>query len=201
MEKNNDRIIKYLSDLMDSEERAAFQAELNCSAGLKAELEKFAVTLSEMKHGNIDADERYFASLLPKVRAKVEKKSFMARIPGLVYTAPTLVVITLIGLFIFKPNVSKDISSNTLVQEMIKNLDDEKVSQKYLTELELDVNHAYDMSEDNGISQLQDMDEAAKQRILTLYEAPVSEDLLNMQNLSEDELKTIYTKISNKNSY
>ena len=201
MEKNSELIIRYLSDLMSSEEKSAFELKLKNSEELRSEMESFGITLSGMNLKNIEADERYFAGLLPKVRERVEKQSVFLKIPKLAYAAPTLVLVTLIVLFTFRQDVNVEISSVSLIQEIIKNLDDEKVSQKYLTELELDVNHAYDLSGEEIINQPMDVDELTRQKILSVYESPINEEALSSQNLSVEELNNIYTKIDSKKSY
>lgn len=202
MKKNNERIARYLSELMDAEELTAFKNELENSKSLKEELDSFTSSLEEMKLQNFDVDERYFANLVPKVRSKMEKTSIFNKIPKYAFAASTLAVIVMIGLFTFKTERTRSITYGQLVQEIVKNLDDERVSQKYITELELDMYHTYDTDIDNAATNEPIVvDDAAKQKILVAYDTPINEEIITSQKLSEDELKNIFKSIESEISH
>lgn len=73
---NNDTILKYISDLMDEEEKARFEAELKADETLKKEFEKITANLANLNSlSDVSADSRYFASMLPKIHKKLDLKA------------------------------------------------------------------------------------------------------------------------------
>lgn len=199
MEKNKERILRYISGMMEGEELSAFEKELEQSEEIKSELLGIKFSLDEMNFDTGQADERYFANLLPRVREKVERKSIWTKIPKLAYAAPTLVIILIIGIFSLKRESSNELSVKSIVQEIAKNMDDERVTNKYLAELELDLNQNDDQNQVNNANPVLNLDDAAKQKLLNYYDNPITEDITNVKNLSDDDIKYIYNKIAPKN--
>lgn len=76
--KNNydDIILKYLSDLLDENERNNFESELEKNSVLKNRFEAVSKNLEDIKQLTPkDSDSGYFAHLLPKVRERMDTRS------------------------------------------------------------------------------------------------------------------------------
>ena len=199
MEKNKDRILRYLSGMIEGEELTTFEIELEKSEELKSEFLEVKLSLEKLNVDFEQADDRYFVNLLPKVREKIEHKSIWNKIPKYAYAAPTLVIILIIGIFTFKRESANELSVKSIVQEIVKNMDDESVTNKYLSELELDLNQNEEQNSNNNINAVLNLDDAVKQKLLNYYDNPITEDITNMKNLSDEDLKSIYNKIAPKN--
>lgn len=77
MKNNYDEIIlKYLSDLLDENERSNFESELEKNSVLKNRFEAVSKNLEDIKQLTPkDSDSGYFANLLPKVRERMDTRS------------------------------------------------------------------------------------------------------------------------------
>ncbi len=71
--ENKERILKYLSEMLDEEETKKFESELNENTELKAEFEKIKNELDEFVSVE-DVDSEYFVNLNVKVRERLERK-------------------------------------------------------------------------------------------------------------------------------
>ncbi len=154
--KNREKILKYISDLMDEAEKSAFENELKNNSELKSEYEKI---ISSLRNFKTEAEVRndYFNQLEIKVREKVfskrtTKKKFL--LPAL---ASAFALVILFVLFIPKQN-----SDNTL-NTLQLTANDENIVYDYLennfdelefTDFSLDnyfTNTAKNLSEDELI--------------------------------------------------
>lgn len=198
MNKNRERIIKYISELMSESERDQFSRELENSVELKAQFDSVKSDLEKLSIGKIEADERYFSSLLPLVRSKIENPAKNKLLPKLAFAVPTLVVVV-IAFLLIQPKYNSNSSNLEIVNEIIENLDDEIISSKYISDLELDVSRYYKSFASNTENNVVVTDESTKNRILTIYDYPLNDELLSAQSLTKEELENIYSKIPNKN--
>ena len=148
---------------------------------------------------NIEADERYFGSLIPKVRSRIEKPAKAKLITRLAFGLPTLVVVVIVGVVFFKSGFNSNNGNTEIVNQIIENIDDEIVSSKYISDLDLDVNTTYKTLNDKAESQEIVYDEQTKNKILAIYDYPLSDELLSVQSLAKEELTSIYSKIEPKN--
>ncbi|MFA7420761.1 MAG: hypothetical protein WCZ90_13845 [Melioribacteraceae bacterium] len=198
MNTNRERIIQYIAELMNESERVLFSRELESSEELKAQYDSVKLDLEKFSIGKIEADERYFSNLLPSVRSKVEKPVKNKLLPRLAFAIPTLVVVV-IAIILIQPKYNSSSSNLEIVNEIIENLDDEIISSKYISDLELDVSRYYktfaSITENNEVV----LDESTKNRILTVYDYPLNDELLSAQSLTKEELENIYSKIQTKN--
>jgi len=183
---------------MNESERVLFSRELESSEELKAQYDSVKLDLEKFSIGKIEADERYFSNLLPSVRSKVEKPVKNKLLPRLAFAIPTLVVVV-IAIILIQPKYNSSSSNLEIVNEIIENLDDEIISSKYISDLELDVSRYYktfaSITENNEVV----LDESTKNRILTVYDYPLNDELLSAQSLTKEELENIYSKIQTKN--
>lgn len=199
MNANSERILRYLSELMDDREKIEFKKELETNSALADELSQQKTTLENLSIASIEADERYFSSLIPKVRSRIEKPTKANLLPRLAFGLPTLIVVVIIGVVFLKPGFNSLNGNSDIVNEVIENIDDEIVSSKYISDLDLDVNITYKTLNDKAESQEIVYDEQTKNKILAIYDYPLSDELLSVQSLSKEELTSIYSKIEPKN--
>lgn len=93
---NRDRILQYLSDLLSESEKEKFLDELKSDQTLKNEYQKIVLNLDKVKQLNdVEADERYFTSLIPKIKERKQPKTF--KIPAYALTS---IAVVLIGFFV-----------------------------------------------------------------------------------------------------
>ncbi|OGU69363.1 MAG: hypothetical protein A2279_11110 [Stygiobacter sp. RIFOXYA12_FULL_38_9] len=199
MNANSERILRYLSELMDDREKIEFKKELETNSALADELSQQKTILENLSIENIEADERYFGSLIPKVRSRIEKPAKAKFITRLAFGLPTLVVVVIVGVVFFKSGFNSNNGNTEIVNQIIENIDDEIVSSKYISDLDLDVNTTYKTLNDKAESQEIVYDEQTKNKILAIYDYPLSDELLSVQSLSKEELTSIYSKIEPKN--
>lgn len=94
--KNRETILKYLSDLMDENEKKQFEERLHTDNELKNELEKIQKSINEL--GELDGpeiDSAYFNNLIPKFRAKLEsnkRKKTIVLVPAVAFVATVLII-------------------------------------------------------------------------------------------------------------
>ncbi len=73
--KNDEIILKYLSDLMDEDEKKQFEIRLGKDQNLKNDFESINNKLNTFTDTNvIETDSSYFINLMPKMRNKIERK-------------------------------------------------------------------------------------------------------------------------------
>lgn len=198
MNTNRERIIQYISELMNESERESFSRELENSEELKAQFDSVKSDLEKLSFGMVDADERYFSNLLPLVRRKLENPAKNKLLSRLAFAVPTLVVVV-VAFLLIQPKYNSSSSNLEIVNEIIENLDDEIVSSKYISDLELDVSRYYKTFASNTENNKVVADESTKNRILTVYDYPLNDELLSAQSLTKEELENIYSKIPTKN--
>lgn len=199
MNANSERILRYLSELMDEKEKIEFEKELQADSVLAAELAIQKSKLESLSPVEVETDERYFNNLIPIVRSKIEKSVNAKLLPRLAFGLPTLIVMVIVSVLFLKSGNNPGNGNSEIVNEILENFDNENVSSKYISDLDLDINSAYKTLEektDNGVIVY---DEQTKNKILAIYDYPLNEELLSVQNLSKEELTSIYSKIEPKN--
>lgn len=199
MNANSERILRYLSELMDEDEKAAFEIELKNNSSLSDELDMLRIKLKEFGLGDVETDERYFGSLLPKIRSRIESPAKNKLIPRLAVGLPTIAAVVIAGIIFIKTGTTSQNGSTDILNEIVNNIDDEIVSSKYISDLDLDVNSTYKTLHEKSESQELNYDETTKNKILAVYDYPVNDELLSVQHLSNEELASIYSKIAPKN--
>lgn len=199
MNANSERILRYLSELMDDKEKFEFEKELKANSVLTDEFDHLKSTLDDFSTANIEVDERYFNNLIPSVRNKMEAPARTKMLPRLAFGFPTFIVMIIVSVVFFKSGSDSRNGNADIVNEIIGNLDNEIVSSKYISDLDLDVNTAYKTLNDKAENQEIFYDEQTKNKILAVYDYPLSDELLSVQSLSKEELSSIYSKIEPQN--
>ncbi len=106
--KPEDKIILYLDNQMNEEERASFQKELEGSPKLKAELENYNKLFGEIDSvKNVTVDKEYFAEMIPKFHGRLELKRRMRFIPRLALGMTTVAVAFVILFFTLNKTANK----------------------------------------------------------------------------------------------
>ena len=130
---NNEKILKYFSDELSSEEKKVFESELKNSEEVKKEFLKFQKTLSELKSISVpEVDESYFINLTPKIREKIDKKKKFITIPKLALTFTVAVIVLVVSLNIFNTENRRYMFSveneKSILSEVLDETSDEQLS-------------------------------------------------------------------------
>ena len=129
----------------------------------------------------------------------MEKPAKAKLLPRLAFGLPTLIVVVIIGIVFLKPGFNSTNGNTDIVNEIVENIDDEIVSSKYISDLDLDINTTYKTLNEKSENVEIVYDEQTKNKILSIYDYPLSDELLSVQSLSKEELTSIYSKIEPKN--
>jgi hypothetical protein len=198
MKKNEERILKYFSDLLNEKEKTQFENELKFSEELNNEFLLMKEQIDSLKFGNgISVDERYFANLLPRVRNRMEKKNFTFYSKKIYYIAPTLTAIAVLLLFFMKPSAVIENQYNTLANEVVNNISDKEVSQKYLYEIEGDpASVELSFNNENINSDITSGTDLNHKELISLMEKNYSDDYSTLNKLSDKELEVIANNLN-----
>jgi len=116
--KRNDDILRYLSDFMSEKERLEFEKELSFSEELRNQVAEKKSILENMNAiADIKEDSPYFQNLLPRVRAKVEKKKSVMWVPRWAYLLVSSTAVILIVVNISRFGTGNENSAKKSVQE------------------------------------------------------------------------------------
>lgn len=199
MHTNSEKILRYLSQLMDEKEKNEFELEINTNTQLSNEFDLLKAKLNELNVSNVEFDERYFNALLPKIKNRIEKPAKSKLLPRLAYGLPTLAVVILSGIIFIKSGISTNNGVAEISTEIVNNIDNEIVSSKYISEFDLYVNGIYDYINDKSDYKEIDYDESTRNKILAVYDYPVDYELYSLEKLTKEELQSIYLEITPQN--
>jgi hypothetical protein len=198
MKTNEEKILKYFSGLMNEIERTDFEKELSLSKELHDEFIylKSRIDFLKLDH-EIQLDERYFANMLPLMRKRIEKRSAASYFKRIYYVAPTLAAVVVLLMFILKPSAIPENQYNTLANEVVNNISDREVSQKYLYEIEGDpASIELTFREVNLNSELTADADVNNDELMSLIEKNYSEDYSTLSKLSDKELEVIANNLN-----
>jgi len=198
MNTNNERIFKYLSDLMTENERNSFENELINDVKLSQEFLFYSEKLDNMKLDNVELESSYFNNLLPKVRNSLDKPVKNKTLTRLAFGLPTMAVVLFAGIIFIKSGVTTN-NGTDIINEIVNNMDNEIVSSKYISDLDIDLQNIYNSENEHNANLDNGYDEATKRKLLTIYDYPVNEEILSASQLSKEELHSIYLKIAPPN--
>lgn len=196
MKKNNEQILKYLSGLMNESEKTQFENELQKSQVLKNEYEEIQKHLAEMiELKSASLNETYFNNLLPKVKERINSKEKIILYKRLYYLVP--VTAALLITIMFWPGTEQSLSEYTsqLTDEIINNIDYESVADHAFSEVYYTNELLYD-SYNNDVFSISLPDDISISKEQLYNEIDIaSYDYSILNDLSEEELKSIYNKI------
>ncbi len=202
MKNNDDRILKYLSELMDVNERAEFEKELSSSGKLSNDFDAFKNQINvAVIPETIAADERYFTNLLPRIHKRMEKRNKLLSWKTVYYFVPTAAAVLVFTLLIVNPKSNFDANYKDLANEVVNNFSDKEVSDKYFTELESNPADAIlTQSNDELNLQIPSDLEISSESYTRLIDNPVAEDYSTLSRLSDNELEIVYEKLNSTTS-
>jgi hypothetical protein len=193
MKKNEERILRYFSDSMNKNEKSEFENELSLSKELHDEFLSLKERIDTfILKDEIPLDERYFANLLPRVKQRMEKRKMVFFPKKIYFMAPTLPAVIVLLLFIIKPSNTPENQYNTLANEVVNNISDQEVSQKYLYEIESDpASIELTFHEENLNSDLTEDADFNNDELKSLMIKNYSDDYSTLSKLSDKELEVI----------
>jgi hypothetical protein len=116
--KRNDDILRYLSDFMSEKEKLEFEKELSFSEELRNQVAQKKSILEKMNAlTDIKEDSPYFQNLLPRVRAKIEKKKSTVWVPRWAYLLVSTTAVILIVVNISRFGTGIENGSKKTIQE------------------------------------------------------------------------------------
>ncbi|HSR17572.1 MAG TPA: hypothetical protein VLM39_05705 [Ignavibacteriaceae bacterium] len=194
---NKDKIILYLDNLLNPQEREKFEEDLKNSPELRLELESYKKVLENLKLMNIQsAGESYFINNIPLFREKLEKKKKVWIQKKIIYASSGLVIVLLVlSLFLFRnaetiPNNGKNLE---LTQEQIKSLTDSYAN------LEIDgaLNNVADSVWNELLSDELNFSYETADSILHAFNGNVDYN----EGLNDEEASLIYDRLITKESF
>jgi hypothetical protein len=202
MKKNDERILKYLSDLMDEGERLDFEKELASSDELKSGLDSVSNQLDEVSYPKaIEADERYFANLLPRVRERLDKKKKLISWKSVYYLTSTAAAVVILSIFLFSSKTEFKTQYKDLANEVVNNFSDQEVSEKYFAELESNLADIIMTTSSERLNlKIPSEVEINGESYTRLIGSTVSEDYRTLSDLSDRELEIVYEKLNSATS-
>ena len=196
--KNDERIIKYLDGELTEQEKGLFEKDLSRFETLQNELNAYKKVLTEFNEQKLfDTESTYFTNLVPSIREKLEQRKTINAFRKLGFAA-ALILIFVVGYFVFQPLFSS--SENILTVEQFADK---------LTDAERDEMIVYFVTEDETElidEDLYKFEEDDLENIIyaSTYEsklAIISDFGLNnfLADIQEDEQEKIYNELVNKN--
>ncbi len=195
--KNDERIIKYIENELTSEERIAFEIDLNNSTQLKQDYESILnlkKEITELK--KVKLKQNYLDSMVPEFRNKLSIPEATTPKRNLVYAFAIMLAFILVAVIL-----QKIFTENTEVNEVKQFAEslDENQRIELLENLNGNLEDFYPLSENNDESVLTNLLQAD---LKIDYEVAEAYDISYpelFEGLSSSEAEQIYNEILNKN--
>jgi len=202
MKTNKEKILKYISGQLTQEEIIIFENELKKSDRLKTDYDNIKLQLDDLSISKeFETNEIYFANLIPRVYQRIEKKKKFWKFGGIYYLVPTASAVVVLFLFLLNTKSNYDTGYKDLAVEVVNNFSDQEVSDKYLTELEMDpTDYVSNQNNDVLIVQIPSDLELNSDSYTRLIGNPLANEYSTLRNLSENELETVYEKLNSSTS-
>ncbi len=202
MKTNKEKILKYISGQLNQEELIIFEEELKKSDQLKTDYDNIKLQLDDLStRKEFETNEIYFANLLPRVYQRIDKKKKFWKFGGIYYLVPTATAVVVLFLFLLNTKTNYDTGYKDLANEVVNNLSDQEVSDKYLTELEIDpTDYVLNQNNDEHNVQIPFDLELNSDSYTRLIGNPLANEYSTLRNLSENDLETVYEKLSSTTS-
>lgn len=202
MKKNEVKILKYISGQLTQEELIIFEEELKKSDQLKTDYDNIKLQLDDLSiRKEFETNEIYFGNLLPRVYQRIDKKKKFRKFRGIYYLVPTVSAVIVLFLFLLNTKTNYDTGYKDLANEVVNNLSDQEVSDKYLTELETDpANYVLNQNNDELNVQIPSDLELNSDSYTRLIGNPLENEYSTLRNLSENDLETVYKKLNSTTS-
>jgi hypothetical protein len=194
MKHNSDLFIKYLDDQLSADQKKEFKLRLTEDQNLQLEFENHAQVYKSIKK-TIEVDERYFATLLPNVRERMDKKS-QNYFGKLAYILSVLIIGIFIVYFMNKNNNKLD-KSLISISELLET--DENLSSEDLENI-LDLNRHSHLNDQILEMYFNDNIEMDSTLFDYLESNLAANEISNsfLEDLSENEFNLIYQDLKNE---
>lgn len=202
MKNNEDRILKYLSELMDEKERTEFENELSSSAELSNDFDLLKNKINDaVMAETITVDERYFINLLPRIHKRMKKRNKLLSWKTVYYAVPTAAAVLVFSLLMVNQKPNFDESYKDLANEVVNNFSDQQVSDRYFAELESSpADDILTQSNDDLNIKIPSDLEINNESYTRLIDNPVADDYSTLKGLSDKDLEIVYEKLNSANS-
>jgi len=188
-----ERIIKYLENELTSEEKFAFEKELENNSDLKDELNKYLSVKAEiekLKSAKLDSD--YSNSILPEFYSRLPRGRKETLRKGLSY-AFGIMLIFIISIAVLRIFFNSQIDSNTL-DEFTQLLDNNQKIE-LLENINADT-EVFNLISEKELVNLLESDLEINYEAVEAYDISYNE-MIN--DLSDKEIEIVYEEILNKN--
>ena len=197
---NLELFIKYTDDNLSSEEKEKFENKLSEDEKFSDEFHSFLVEQKSLNN-NSELDERYFSSLLPKVKNRIkegrEVKNNFWGIPKIAYSIPILILATIIVFNLFSSNNKIDNPFNSEKLFTFFTNDSNIAAEFFDSALKIDNNYLLDQKNYSAI-----YNEYEYNDLLINYaeensqSIEINDSLLN--KLSDNEFNLVYDELISK---
>jgi hypothetical protein len=197
MKKNDEKILKYLSNLMTDEETTAFKKELEISESLRKEFEiikQKILQISSVK--NPDINDLYFTNLIPKVQQKISSTKSLWKKTYFYYVVPTVSAAAIIFFLFFNTKNNFEAQYKELAIEIVSSISDNEVSEKYIKEIENEPVEAIINGSDVMEIKIPAEIKIDNENYIKLIGNPIMEEYSSMDHLSDSQLEKVYNKLS-----
>lgn len=197
MKKNDEKILKYLSNLMTDEETTAFKKELEISESLRKEFEiikQKILQISSVK--NPDINDLYFANLIPKVQQKISSNKSLWKKTYFYYVVPTVSAAAIIFFLFFNTKNNFEAQYKEVATEIVSSISDNEVSEKYIKEIENEPVEAIINGSDVMEIKIPAEIKIDNENYIKLIGNPIMEEYSSMDHLSDSQLEKVYNKLS-----
>jgi len=193
----DERIMKYIENELSQKDRIAFEVELNDSAELREELNKYLIVKKETKKlKELKLSPLYLDTILPEFRNKLETRKSLSFKKNLGYAFGIMLVFILSVVILKNFFISE--TESTDLKEFTQSLNENERIE--LLENINDDSEVYNLiSENISESRLSNLFSANLEINNDVAEAYNIEYFEIVDDLSEDEIEIIYKEILNTN--
>ena len=197
MKKNDEKILKYLSNLMTDEETTAFKKELEISESLRKEFEIIKQKILQIGSAkNPDINDLYFANLIPKVQQKISSNKSLWKRTYFYYVVPTVSAAAIIFFLFFNTKNNFEAQYKEVATEIVSSISDNEVSEKYIKEIENEPVESIINGSDIMAIKIPAEIKIDNENYIKLIGNPIMEEYSSMDHLSDSQLEKVYNKLS-----
>ncbi len=197
MKNNNERIAEYLSGLMKEEERINFERELASSEELQKDYDSAIDRLDKISLSDrIQTNELYFSSMIPRVREKIEsgRKFNFTRL--VYYIAPAAAAVLILLLYPFNGKNYFDLQYKELANQVVENISDKDVSEKYFTDLETAPSDLMLAGNTEDLSaRIPEELEVKNDSYTRVIDSPLADEYRTLDRLSDEQLEIVFKNL------
>lgn len=196
MKKNDDKILRYLSGLMDPVEEKFFLKELESDSNLSSRFHSIKEGIDGLSSTRaIETDELYFNSLVPKVRERLELSDGKGILKKYSIAIPVLATVLIVALLTILPNKNGVEQNISLVDEIVNNIDDDEIADILINDHTFESVIAQNTN-GNGFESLLPDDVSIPQTAINRYVDYSKVDYSQVENLSNPEFEKLYKNLS-----